>query len=47
MLNKLILSVVLLSAFSLSAQRDLTPGKRRGDVLVNPIIKITGFLACK
>ena len=31
-MNKLILSVVVLSAFSLSAQRDLTPGKRRGDV---------------
>ncbi len=32
MLKKWILSVVVLSAFSLSAQRDLTPGKRRGDV---------------
>jgi hypothetical protein len=32
MMNKLILSTVVLLAFSLSAQRDLTPGKRRGDV---------------
>ena len=32
MMNKLILSALVLSAFSLSAQRDLTPGKRRGDV---------------
>lgn len=31
-MNKLILSILVLSAFSLSAQRDLTPGKRRGDV---------------
>jgi hypothetical protein len=32
MLKKLILGLVVLSAFSLEAQRDLTPGKRRGDV---------------
>jgi hypothetical protein len=32
MLKKLILGLVVLSAFSLAAQRDLTPGKRRGDV---------------
>ena len=31
-MNKLILSTVVLLAFSLSAQRDMTPGKRRGDV---------------
>lgn len=32
MLKKLILGLVVLSAFSSAAQRDLTPGKRRGDV---------------
>jgi hypothetical protein len=32
MMNKLILSTVVLLTFSLSAQRDMTPGKRRGDV---------------
>jgi hypothetical protein len=32
MLKKLILGLVVLGAFSLAAQRDLTPGKRRGDV---------------
>ena len=32
MCKKLILGIAVLSAFSLAAQRDLTPGKRRGDV---------------
>jgi hypothetical protein len=32
MCKKLILGLAVLSAFSLAAQRDLTPGKRRGDV---------------
>jgi hypothetical protein len=32
MFRKLILCCVALSAFSLAAQRDLTPGKRRGDI---------------